>query len=173
MGPSFLQLLRRDHDELEHGLRALVRPRTSELRNVLDGVRLGLLAHVEAEDIVAEVAVAGRNRPRLARAIAERRTDHRDQERAFGAILRSAPGSSLWRDRTLYLIGLVRQHRASSEIALAEAFEAEVDPERVTRLAAAYATERLRQLGMLVPSAPIVLPEELRTACGEPVLASA
>jgi hypothetical protein len=173
MVPSFLQLLRRDHDELEHGLRALVRPRTSELRTVLDGVRLGLLAHVEAEDIVAEVLVDGGDQPRLARAFAVRRADHRDQERALGALLRSTPGTSLWRDRALYLIGLVRQHRVASEIALAAALDREVGSERGARLAGAYATERMRQLGMLMPSGPIVVPEELRAAADEPALASA
>jgi hypothetical protein len=172
MVPSFLQLLRRDHDELEHGLRTLVRPRTSDLRNVLDGVRLGLLAHAEAEDIVAEVAVAGANRPLLGKAIALRSADHCDQERAFAALLRSSPGTSLWRDRALYLVALVRRHRASSEIALAAALEAEVDPERVGRLAGAYATERMRQLGMLMPSGPIAVPEELHAGM-EPALASA
>jgi hypothetical protein len=170
MVPSFLQLLRRDHDELEHGLRALVRPRTNELRDAIDGVRLGLLAHVEAEDVVVDVAVAGGDHPRLARAVAARRADHRDQERALGALLRSSPGSSLWRDRALHLIALVRQHRATSEMALGAALEVEVDAERVGRLAGAYATERMRQIGMLMPSAPIAVPEELRGAVGEPEL---
>ena len=52
--PDFLQLVRRDHDDLEAGLRELSRPMLAagELRTALDGIRLGLTAHAEAEDIV-------------------------------------------------------------------------------------------------------------------------
>ncbi len=160
MVPSLLQLLRRDHDDLELGLRTLVRPRTGELRNVIDGVRLCLAAHTEAEDIVVDVVLAP-GHAELAKAIAERTADHRDQDRALAAVLRCHPGTSLWRDRALHLIAMVRRHRDSSELALREALD-RVEPDRVARLAGAFATERLRQLAMLVPSAPIPVPEELR-----------
>jgi hypothetical protein len=162
MAPSLLHLLRRDHDELELGLRALVRPRTGELRNVLDGVRLGLTAHAEAEDIVVHTMLGGIGGARLAHVIAVRNDEHREQERALGALLRSHPATSLWRDRVLHLIALVREHRESSENVLGEALEHDVARERAARLAGAYATERMRQLAMLVPSAPILVPDELR-----------
>jgi len=160
MVPSLLQLLRRDHDELELGLRALVRPRAGELRNVIDGVRLGLAAHMEAEDIVVDVALAPGNAD-LARAIAERHADHREQDRGLAALLRSHPGTSLWRDRALHLIALVRRHRDTSEALLGQAL-AQLQPDQVARLAGAFATERMRQLAMLVPSGPIPMPDELR-----------
>jgi hypothetical protein len=161
MVPSFLHLLRRDHDELELGLRALIRPRTGELRNVLDGVRLGLTAHAEAEDIVVEAMLGGIVSERLTRVIAERDAAHREQQRALAGLMRCHPGSSLWRDRTFHLIALVRAHKAGSEIGLREALECDVAGDYVGGLAGAYATERMRQLAMLVPSAPIVVPDEV------------
>jgi hypothetical protein len=145
MVPSLLQLLRRDHDEL-------------------DGVRLGLAAHVEAEDIVVDAGMVPALTPghaELARAIADRRREHRDQEHALGALLRSQPGTSLWRDRALHLIAMVRRHRDDSETVLREALDRIAQPERLARLAGRYATERMRQLAMLVPSGPMPVPEEM------------
>src|SRR4051812_15866055 len=54
MAIDLLALLRRDHEDLERGLTALLDPNLPipHLRTVLDGVRLGLAAHAEAEDIV-------------------------------------------------------------------------------------------------------------------------
>jgi hypothetical protein len=160
MVPSLLQLLRRDHDELERGLRALVRPRPGELRETLDGVRLGLLAHMEAEDIVVDPSLIPGD-AEIMRVIAARRADHLEQERAFGALMRCHPGTSLWRDRTLHLVAMVRRHRDSSEAALQIALDA-AESTRVAKLAGAYATTRMRQLAMLMPSGPIVMPEELQ-----------
>jgi hypothetical protein len=161
MAPSFLQLLRRDHDEVELGLRELVRPRTFDYRNVIDGVRLGMLAHAEAEDIVLDAMLGTTHDEVLHRTMAEARAAHREQERALGALMRSVPGTSLWRDRVLHLIALVRNHKAVQEPALDDALEHHAPHEVVGRLAGAFATERLRQLAMLAPSAPIAMPEEL------------
>ena len=49
---DFLMLLQRDHHDLETGLDELLQATTvMEIRSALDGVRLGLTAHAEAEDI--------------------------------------------------------------------------------------------------------------------------
>ena len=161
MAPSFLQLLRRDHDEVEVGLRELVRPRTFDLRNIIDGVRLGMLAHAEAEDIVLDAMLGATHDEVLHRTMAEARAAHREQERALGALMRSVPGTSPWRDRALHLIALVRHHKTAHETALHDALEHHAPHEVVGRLAGAFATERMRQLAMLAPSAPIAMPEEL------------
>jgi len=56
---DFLGLLQRDHHDLECGLDELLQAVTvSQLRSALDGVRLGLTAHAEAEDIVLYQALA-------------------------------------------------------------------------------------------------------------------
>ena len=54
MPTDILTLLRRDHAELQDELTQLLDPSasTAEMRTALDGVRLGLIAHSEAEDIV-------------------------------------------------------------------------------------------------------------------------
>nr|HEX4314359.1 hypothetical protein [Kofleriaceae bacterium] len=161
MAPSFLQLLRRDHDDVEAGLRALVRPRTCDLRNVIDGVRLGMLAHAEAEDIVLDIMLGATHSEALHHAMAEARMEHREQERALGALMRTVPGTSLWRDRALHLLALVRHHKLTQEPTLRTALERDAPAEVVARLAGAFATERLRQLAMFAPSAPIAVPDEV------------
>ena len=48
---DFLMLVKRDHHDLECALDELLHALTIEqLRSALDGVRLGLTAHAEAED---------------------------------------------------------------------------------------------------------------------------
>src|SRR5436190_1950557 len=110
MPADFLTLLRRDHIDLQEELTQLLDPGASvaELRTALDGVRLGLIAHAEAEDIV------------------------------LGA------------------------YELVPEL---PALRAHVPADYFTRLAGKFATERLRQLAMLQPSAPMFMPElELATA---------
>jgi hypothetical protein len=61
----------------------------------------------------------------------------------------------------VHLVAMVRRHRDSSEMALRAALH-RLDAGTVARLAGAFATERLRQLAMQMPSGPIPMPEELR-----------
>jgi len=60
MATDLLDLLRRDHEDLDKGLTALLDPDLPipQLRTTLDGVRLGLAAHAEAEDIVFHATLA-------------------------------------------------------------------------------------------------------------------
>jgi len=164
MGTDFLHLLRRDHQELEAGLRELLRPMTSasELRMALDGVRLGLTAHAEAEDIVLATSIARFAPPvSVKRLVAEGRAAHLEQEGALASLVCSPPGTALWRDRARHLLELVRGHADREETDLVEALAAYAPREVFDGLAGAFATERMRQLAMLQPSAPIVMPPEL------------
>jgi len=151
MPPELLTLLRRDHADLELELTALLDPTTpiAELRTALDGVRLGLTAHAEAEDIVL-----GRfeSHPPLASAIAKARASHMAQESALASLVTIPLGTPAWRDRVHHLRELVRCHSHDEEHHLLPALREHAG---YAQLAGDFATERLRQLAMLQPSVPV------------------
>ena len=159
MPSDVLTLVHRDHADLQRDLTQLLDPdaTASELRTSLDGVRLGLTAHAEAEDIVLgefeEI-------PEFALLVKQCRAAHLAQEHALSALVCSRPQTPVWRDRASHLRDLVSVHARIEEehlfAVLREAF-----PERYQRLAGKFATERLRQLAMLQPSAPMMMPFEL------------
>jgi len=161
MATDFLTLLRRDHLDLQRGLDELLDPAATivEIRSALDGVRLGLTAHAEAEDIVLYRAIRRCRRAReLEALIGEARAGHLSQEGALGALVCTPLGTASWRDRALALRSLVAEHAAWEEEHVLPAIR-EADAEIYATLAGAFATERLRQLAMLQPSAPIYVPE--------------
>jgi hypothetical protein len=158
MTPDIGALLRRDHNDLENGLGELARPLSdiAEIRTTLDGVRLGLSAHVEAEDIVLYQAFSRFvPAPRLRMLVAQGRAAHLTQEGALSALVSSRPGSSVWRDRAAHLHGLIREHAAQEETQTMPLLRDYAPADVYHSLAGRFATERLRQLAMLQPSAPI------------------
>jgi hypothetical protein len=153
MPTDFLTLLQRDHGDLQMELTQLLDPiaTVSQLRSALDGVRLGLTAHAEAEDIVLarfEVISPLEGLVRLARGA------HLAQEGALSALVTTRPGTKAWRDRAYHLRELVHDHAEQEEQHLLPALR-EHSPRMYAQLAGAFATERLRQLAMLQPSAPL------------------
>jgi hypothetical protein len=151
MPPELVSLLHRDHVDLQSELTRLLDPMMTlhEMRGALDGVRLGLVAHAEAEDIIL---APFETEPSLARLVAESRAAHLAQESALATLVTLRPGTRAWRDRAQLLRELVRVH------ALREA--ADLIPwlsrhPAYATLAGAFATERLRQLAMLQPSVPV------------------
>ena len=157
MPADFLSLLRRDHCDLQQELTKLLEPTATvaELRSSLDGVRLGLIAHAEAEDIVL-----GRfeSIPSLQVLVAQARAAHLAQEGALSALVTSRPGTVGWRDRARHLRDLVAYHARQEEMLLLPALEENAPEEDLHKLAGAFATERLRQLAMMQPSAPAFEP---------------
>lgn len=155
MPPELVTLLRRDHADLQTELTNLLDPSRSlhELRAGLDGVRLGLTAHAEAEDIVLGPL---EQVPGLERLVSETRAAHFSQERALATLVTVRLGTPAWRDRAHHLRELVRYHARREETELMPGLAAHPD---YGRLAAAFATERLRQLAMLQPSVPVFLPD--------------
>jgi hypothetical protein len=160
---DFLMLLHRDHQDLETGLDQLLQAGSvREIRSALDGVRLGLTAHAEAEDIVLHIALAdGRSPPELDELVAEARGAHLLQEGALASLVCAAPGTQRWKDRALRLRDLVHRHAFLEETTVVPAIR-ELAPAVYHSLAGSFATERLRQLAMLQPSLPIVVPEQAR-----------
>lgn len=151
MPTDFLTLLRRDHTDLQEELTQLLDPSASlaDMRTALDGVRLGLIAHAEAEDIVLG---AFELVPALEILIAQARAAHVTQEKALSALVCARPQTSLWRDRALQLRSLVEYHAAQEEKYLLPALRHHVPSDRYSQLAGSFATQRLRQLAMLQPS---------------------
>ncbi|MDQ3364900.1 MAG: hemerythrin domain-containing protein [Myxococcota bacterium] len=163
MPTDFLSLLRRDHSDLQTELTQLLDPTATvaELRCSLDGVRLGLIAHAEAEDIVL-----GRFEvfPELHVLIEQARAAHLAQEGALSALVTARPGTPSWRDRASHLRDLVYQHARREEDELLPALQQHAPHTDYDALAGAFATERLRQLAMLQPSAPVFMPFVLAEA---------
>jgi hypothetical protein len=156
MPTDFLTLLRRDHVDLQKELTQLLDPTATvaQLRSSLDGVRLGLTAHAEAEDIVLgrfEGIVA------LEVLVAQARAAHLAQEGALSALVSARPGTPTWRDRAHHLRELVHYHAEQEEQYLLPGLRIHAPREMYDGLAGAFATERLRQLAMLQPSAPICM----------------
>ena len=154
MAVDFLGLLQRDHRDLSSGLAELIEtPAGTELRSALDGVRLGLTAHAEAEDIVLYHALSRcPASAQLEPLVSEARAGHVYQERALSALLCTNPGTASWRDRAVHLRELVVQHAEWEEQHVVLRLR-ELAPRVYPMLAGEFATERLRQLSMLVPSA--------------------
>src|SRR6185295_723885 len=114
MPMDFQSLLARDHGDLHKDLTQLLDPvaTPSQLRSSLDGVRLGLTAHVEAEDIVLakfETVAA------LEVLIRQARGAHLAQEGALSALVTARPGTPAWRDRAYHLRELVCAHAIHEE----------------------------------------------------------
>jgi hypothetical protein len=160
MPTDFLTLLHRDHDDLERGLDELLQlSSVAGLRSTLDGVRLGLVAHAEAEDIVLYQALTREHASRaLSALVDDAHVQHVAQEAMLGSLVCSTPGSAEWRDAALYLRDLVREHAELEENRLLPAIR-ELMPRVYEALAGEFATERLRQLAQLQPSGPIFVPD--------------
>jgi hypothetical protein len=157
MPTDFMTLLRRDHSDLTKELTQLLDPTATiaQLRSSLDGVRLGLTAHAEAEDIVlARFAII----PALQLYVEQARAAHLAQEGALSALVTARPGTTNWRDRAYHLRELVHHHAQQEEKFLLPALRQHAAEDEVAMLAGAFATERLRQLAMLQPSAPVFMP---------------
>jgi hypothetical protein len=157
---DFLMLLRRDHHDLEVGLEELLEAATVvQIRTALDGVRLGLTAHAEAEDIVLHIALVEVGTPAvLDTLVGQARWAHLEEEGALASIVCTMPGSQRWRDRVRMLRDLIHEHAFHEESHVVPAFR-EIAPRVYDSLAGSFATERLRQLSMLQPSAPIIVPD--------------
>ena len=158
MPTDLLTLLQRDHADLQKELTLLLDPTatTAELRGSLDGVRLGLTSHAEAEDIV--LARFEKISP-LDVLVAQARAAHLAQEGALSALVSARPGTAAWRDRAGYLRDLVQRHAVQEEQCLLPGLRRYLPREAYDTLAGAFATERLRQLAMLQPSAPLYFPD--------------
>ena len=156
---DLLALLGRDHQDIAVGLAELARPAATigQIRTTLDGVRLGLIAHAEAEDIVIHHALMRfAPSPALTNLIASGHAAHVAQERALSTLVGQRPCTPVWRDQAVQLRDLVVRHATHEEDVILPALRAAAPNDVWSTLAGKFATERLKQLGMLQPSAPIM-----------------
>ncbi|MEO6774654.1 MAG: hemerythrin domain-containing protein [Kofleriaceae bacterium] len=161
MGTDILTLLRRDHEDLDQGLATLLDRSQSigQIRTAIDGVRLGLTAHAEAEDIVFTIAL--QHTARLRGLVTEAAEAHRQQARALAALIVTPVGTREWYQRGATLRGLVKEHARYEETSVLPAIR-DLAHDVYPGLAGRFATERLRQLSMLMPSAPVYIAELAR-----------
>lgn len=162
---DFLTLLRRDHHDLEVGLDELVRAETiQQIRTALDGVRLGLMAHAEAEDIVLAMTLERSSMREMLVSLVNRAHDaHVAQEAALAKLVCTQPGSSMWRERAQQLHDMVHEDALFEEEKIIPVIR-ELAPTEYDALAGLFATERLRQLSMLEPSSVIRIPDLARAS---------
>ncbi len=133
-----------------------------QIRTTLDGVRLGLVAHAEAEDIVIHHALKRfAPEPALVTLIATGQVAHRAQEGALASLVSQRPETSTWREKARQLFDLVMRHATHEEEVILPALRAAAPHDVWSKLAGEFATERLVQLGMLQPSAPIMSYQQL------------
>jgi hypothetical protein len=124
-----------------------------QIRTALDGVRLGLIAHAEAEDIVLYATLDGVDgRDALEPLLGQARDAHLAEEGALSSLVAAPPGSTRWRERARLLREMVREHAYVEEELLVPAIRRHA-PDAYEALAGHFATERLRQLSMQEPSA--------------------
>lgn len=148
-------LVRRDHDDLDHALAAMVdtATRCDELATLLDIFRLALAVHAAAEAkvfgaLVAHVATP----PALRLLVGQARDEHAAQQAAALVLARTRPGSDDWYGRALELRVLVIDHASRAELTR-WTLQDHVPIELHRELASQYATERLLVLSRTSPLA--------------------
>ncbi len=150
-------LLRRDHRDLDSALLDLASPATpAEVCDAIDGVRLGLIAHDEAEDLVLSAVLASlpESSP-LHLVVARTRTDHLQAQRALSALVVTRPGTPTWRRRIELLRALIARHDRREMCELVPQLANELDTPTRALLAGTFATARLRGFATLASSATI------------------
>jgi len=145
VGTDVCALVRRDHDDLDRTLRALLdskRP-PSEYAELLDAFRIGLVAHVAAEAAVLAAM--------LVRLIVKQLDDeHRAQLAAIDALASEVLGSASWFERLLELRIAFLDHAGREEYFPSSLLDHVAAGDRRS-LAAEYASERMRAMAAIAP----------------------
>jgi hypothetical protein len=156
-------LARRDHDDLDRTLQAMVEANTPprEMLSLLSVFRMALAIHGVAEHRVLETLVSLVRPPAPLRLqIAALRSEHRAQQLAAERLGQLPPGTDEWYTGALELRVLVLDH-AKREDYLRTAIEDHV-PTPISRgLSAQYATERMR---LMATTSPLALARQVRAA---------
>ena len=149
-------LVRRDHDDVDHALEAMIDPMTPprELVDLVEIFRLALAVHMATEAHVYQLLLTRVSGPRILGLIATHtRIEHSAQHAAAEAMRRITPGSLKWYEHALGLRRLVLDHASRAD--RAGPTLADHVPQEVRRmLATEYAAERLR---VLASTSPLVI----------------
>lgn len=155
MLPDVCALVRRDHEDLDRALAAMVDMQTpvAELTTLLDLFKLALAVHVAAQSRIfaslMNVVPGAQGVRRIASCV---RDEHVEQQAATDSLAVLRPGSEAWYTRALELRILVLDHTTRADVQRWTLQD--LVPAAVHRsLAGEYATERLRVLARTSPSA--------------------
>ncbi|HUJ58162.1 MAG TPA: hypothetical protein VLX92_06710 [Kofleriaceae bacterium] len=153
-------LVRRDHDDLDEAVVALIASITPrrDLADIFDVMRLGLAVHIIAETRTLDALRARHYLPDAPRRLIEHvRDEHRRQLQAAESLLAVCPGSEAWYAAALELRIALLAHATGCETTK-WTFQDHLGADERRWLAADYASERLRALGI---TAPLALAHEL------------
>jgi hypothetical protein len=147
-------LVRQDHDDIDHALRAMSDPTAGEAAQVeyLNVFRLAMAVHVVAECRVHESLLGIVTRPRdaLRWLVAQLEREHALQLAEAEAVAKLLPGSASWVDRVLKLRIEFLAHAARQDL-MRGSFEAHIGVEQRHVLASRFAFERARVLAATSP----------------------
>jgi len=147
------ELARRDHDDLDRALQAMLAPETParEVTNLLEIFRMCLAVHLIAESrVFATMVSMVRPPPTLRLQIAELRNEHIAQQRIAERLARMEPCTDDWCTTALELRVMLLDH-AKREDYLRAALDDHVPTGIGRGIAAQYATERMQLLGTTSP----------------------
>lgn len=156
-------LARRDHDELDLTLSAMVSPQTPvrELTTLLDMFRLGLAIHIVAEARVHGTLVAIVRPPQELRVqMASLRHEHAGQQLAAERMIELEPGCDDWYCAALELRVLLLDHARRQDY-LRTPLDEYVPAGMNRGLVAQYATERMK---LLASTSPLALARAVNAA---------
>jgi hypothetical protein len=157
------ELARRDHDDLDRALQAMLAPGVParDATNLLDIFRMCLAVHLIAESRVFAMLVSiVRPPPTLRLQIAQLRNEHIAQQRTAELLATIPPGTDEWSTVALELRVLLLDH-AKREDYLRGTLDDHVPTGLSRGIAAQYATERMQLLGT---TSPLQLARSMRVA---------
>jgi hypothetical protein len=148
-------LVRRDHEDLDRALVAMVDPLTppAELSNLLDVFRLALAVHSAAEANVMDALLQRAGSPRTLSILAmQTRVEHVAQRAAAESLSLIRPASIAWYSHALELRVLVLDHGSRSDH-MRWTLQEHLPTSLQEGLAGEYATHRMRVLASTSPLA--------------------
>jgi hypothetical protein len=148
-------LVRRDHEDLDRALVAMVDPLTepTELSNLLDVFRLALAVHSAAEANMLDALLGWGGSPRTLGILAmQTRVEHAGQRAAAESLAMMRPASIAWYSHALELRVLVLDHSSRSDH-MRWTLDEHVPASIQQGLAGEYATQRMRVLASTSPLA--------------------
>ena len=163
MAHDFGGLVRADHDDLDHGLRAMLDERTveKELVGLLEVFRLALAVHAVAEAIVFRSLLVRLKHPSILEMMfCQAADEHLVQYNAAEQLSLVRPASLEWYRRVLELRARVLDHASRAEL-VRWTLQDHVSLPAHHALASQYATERLR---VLARTSPLAVAQRQRSA---------
>jgi hypothetical protein len=156
MGIDVFSLIERDHRDLDQGLVDITRKAPEQARDILDGLRFGLAAHVGSEaDMLSSLLERPGRAEHLQFLVAQVLAAHRAQQRELEVLARMDACSPAWHVRATTLREMVQQHEAHEQASLAPAIRACVPAATYDELAGLFATGRLCLLTMAPRPTPM------------------